>query len=97
MPLGVWCCDVMVKITLLFAYVPEQSTVASSPLKNGPRFRIIGDRALEAWSLGLGAVLAEFVCRLEHRGLTQLLACRRVPDLDGVMLGVWPGRLQTTG
>eukprot|EP01047_Picozoa_sp_COSAG01_P109278 COSAG01_NODE_38159_length_493_cov_1.626904_2_plen_23_part_01 len=23
MPLGVWCCDVMVKITLLFAYVPE--------------------------------------------------------------------------
>eukprot|EP01047_Picozoa_sp_COSAG01_P021019 COSAG01_NODE_1206_length_11242_cov_29.405905_12_plen_89_part_00 len=41
--LMVWCCDVMVKITLLFAYVPEQSAVASSLLKNRPRLRIIGD------------------------------------------------------
>jgi hypothetical protein len=96
MPLGVWCCDVMVKNTLLFAYVPEQSAVASSLLKNRPRFRIIGDRALEVRSLGLGAVLAEFVCRLEHCGLAHLLASRRVSDLDSVMLGVRPGRLQTT-
>ena len=81
MPLGVWCCDAMVIITLLFAYIPEQSAVASSLLKNRPRLRIIGDRALKVRSLGLRAVLTKLVCRFERRGLSQLHASRRVPDL----------------